>query len=425
MQSGGPVKRLLVSLFVGSLVATAVAVAPASAADIVKVRMYQSGAYAFIGEVRGDVWIGTEMAISQQASRPNAETSPFLYVNQGAYTYDTATGDVGDFLWGASTQVAGFQLTIAKDLSSASASATDAPVERCDATYSCTTTLEPLITFESIGPILRFHQNAVSSVSSQSRFVYQSSGPYRFARATVTVGADTFGPSTGPVDANIYDTRTGYMEATLVPFGRTAPASSGGVVTYDTSAPESGQQTGSAVRATWSSTQDGITVETYVTGSSRRVNSNGTFTDEKLAFYNEQVYATDEAGNVTPLSSTFSAESRTPDAVVVDSVLRTGSMRAAALPVVTCTWTGGDALCFESTVSVDLSFVGFGQTTKTMDGSNAGVAGFWTETYHRTATTRQATATGTIDGQDLGPVQSGQLDQFKQGYRRIEIKPIP
>jgi hypothetical protein len=304
-------------------------------------------------------------------------------------------------------------------------SAADAPVERCDATWACTTTNETVsANFEALGPTLRFHQNAVSSISRQSRFVYRSSGSYRFARSTVSVGADTFGPSSGPVDANIYDTRTGYMEATLVPFG-TAAAAGGGVVIYDTSAPESGHQAGSAVNAAWRSTLDGITVETFVTGSSRRLNSNGTFTDEKLAFYNEQVYATDEAGDMTPISSTFSAENRTPDSVVVDSVLRTGSMRATALPVVTCSWAGGDALCFDSTVSVDLSFVGFGDTTKTMDGSNTGVAGFWTETYHRTASTRQATVAGTIDGQDQGASGAGQLDQFKQGYRKVEIKPIP
>jgi hypothetical protein len=424
MQSGEPVKRLLVSLFVASLVATTVAALPASAAEIVKARMYQSGAILATGEARGDLWISTDLAVSQAADRPNAVRSPFFYLNQAAYRYNAETGDVTDFVWSAYTEAAEFELSFPRDLSSLSASVIDATVDRCDATGDCIQTTETVsVKFDAVGPTLRFHQNAISSVSRQSRFVYESSGPYRFARATVTVGTDTFGPSTTITDANIYDIRTGYMEATLVPFGKTAPSSSGGVVTYDTSAPENGHQAGSAVRATWISTQDGITVETYVTGSSRRLNSNGTFTDEKLAFYNEQVYATDEAGNVTPLSSTFSADSRTPDSVVVDSVLRTGSMRAAALPVVTCTWTGGDVVCGDSTVSVDLSFVGFGDTTRTMDGSNAGVAGFWTETYHRTATTRQATATGTIDGQDLGPVQSGQLDQFRQGYRRVEIKP--
>jgi hypothetical protein len=419
------VKRLLVSLFVGSLAASAVAFAPASAADILKGRLYLSGAILAAGEVRGDVFIYTELAASERAERPNAAPSPLLSLNQGAYTYNGDTGDIGDFVWSASTQVTDFQLTIAGDLSSATASTANAEVERCDATWTCTSATEPVTaTFHAIGPMLRFHQNAVSSVSGQSRFVYHSSGPSRFASAAVTVGSDTFGPYSGPVDASIFDTRTGYLEATLVPFGMAAPAPAGGVGTYDTTAPGVGQQAGSGVRASWLSTQDGITIETFVSGSTRRVNSNGTFTDEKLAFYNEQVYATDDQGTFTPLSSTFTVEGAMADSVVVDNVLRVGSMRAAALPAMTCTWPAGEIVCVDTTVAVDLSFVGFGQTTRTMDGSNAGVAGFWNETYHRTGSTRQATVTGTIDGQDAGASGNGQLDQFRQGYRRVEIKPI-
>jgi hypothetical protein len=425
VQRWGSVKRLLVALLVGSLVATAVAVAPASAADTVKGRLYLSGAILAAGEVRGDVFIYTELAASERAERPNAAPSPLLYLNQGAYTYNADTGDIGDFVWSASTQVTDFQLNIARDLSSATASTTNAEVERCDATWTCTSATASLsATFHGIGPILRFHQNAVSSVSGQSRFVYHSSGPTRFASATVTVGPETFGPFTGPVDASIFDTRTGNLEATLVPFGTTAPAPAGGVGTHDTTAPGVGQQAGAAVHAGWVSTRDGITIETFVSGSTRRVNSNGTFTDEKLAVYNEQVYATDDQGTFTPLSSTFTVEGATADSVVVDNVLRSGAMRAAALRAVTCTWPDGEIVCVDTTVSVDLLFVGFGDTTRTLDGGSAGVAGFWTETYHRTASTRQATVTGTIDGQDQGTSGIGQLDQFRQGYRKVEIKPI-
>jgi hypothetical protein len=345
-----------------------------------------------------------------------------LWFNQAAYIYDAQNDSTGDMVWAQSGNTDSFDLTIASDLSAATVAAPQLSVERCDASGTCeTVTVSVGARFDGVGPQLRSRQNSVSSVSRQSRFIAHGKGTYRFASATVNVDGDVFRPSTDNSVAIIYDTQDSYMEATFVPYGTSAPAYAN-VVPYDTSAPGEGVQAGQGVAASWTREGDGIFVNTFVSGSSRRLLGTGTVANQTLAFVDEQVYTLDEWGNSVMLSETFSTEGAGADGITVDNALRTGTFRGGTIPAVTCTYIDGEPICADTTVSASIDFTGYGKTTTTRDGNRAGVAGYWMWVYRSSSTTRQATAIGTVDGMDPGTVDHAQIDLFKQGYRTVTIQ---
>jgi hypothetical protein len=413
------------ALLGSALLVVTIGVAPAAAGSppqVTHTRLIEGGAWASFSEVHGDRFLSVDVGFSKAVPTDGGETVPSLWVNAQESTWDAETGEPGEPLWFVEGNAEGVAYTIARDYSSASIDVPDLAIQRCDVEWTC---VEDVVAFRmdlvGVGPLMRFHQNSVSSVSRQSRFVATRTAVDRYATATIAIGDESFGPTTDPYTATIWDSKANYIEATIVPFGATAPAMAN-VVPYDTSAPGEGVQSGQGVFGSWTRQEDGITVDTFLSGNTRHIVGTGTTVDESQAFYNEQVYMLDEWENPVLLSETFSVEGATADHVAVDNNLRTGAFEAAAIPVVTCTYIDGEPICTETTISASAAFTGYGSTTRSMDGNIAGVAGQWQMIYHHSSTTRQATATATIDGGDPGALVEGRLDLFKQGYREITIR---
>lgn len=418
-------KRIVVGSISAALVATMFIAAPAGAAEVVRTHFYRTGAWVSTHEIRDGLWINLDLGAAAEATLPNGERAPDFSFMQEAYVYDAVNDTTGDFVWARYGSTYDVALTIPSDLSSAMIDAPSMPVEQCDAQWTCSTLDLPVtVQLDGAGPLLRSRQNSVSAVHGESRFVAHGLGVSRRATATVSIGGDTYGPTTDPFSANIYDTRDSYLEMTLVPFNATGFVAPMSVNPYDTEAPGVGHQAGQGVAASWVRSEDGITVATFVSGSSRHLVGNGAIVDETLAFVYEQVYWTDEWENTVTLSETFTVEGASADSVFVDNALRTGGFVGNGMPAVTCTYPepGADPICTDTTISAAIDFAGYGDVARTMDGNVAGVAGYWMWAYRRSSTTRQATATGTVDGFDPGTLDAAQIDLFKQGFRTVTIR---
>jgi hypothetical protein len=409
-----------VAAVIGALIAAPIA--PVRGAEITRVTLHRAGAIVSAGELRGDIWINTELSASSEAAGPNQEPTPFLWFSQAAYTYDPTIEAAVELLWSAHGSTTEFDMDVARDLSTLHVIAADIEISRCDAAWSCVGQSESLeALFTAVGPTLRSHQQSVASVSRQSLFVAHSVGAYRFASAAVTVGGDTYATTADPTSANIYDTQNGHIEASFVPFGHASAL--GQIQPMDTGAPIEGIQAVSAVGASWEQWSDEIYVGTYLGGSSRQIRATGEMINVALAWYYEGVYALDEWGGFQTVMETYAVEGATADSVVVDSRLRSGSMTASAVAAVTCTYIEGEAYCLDVTLSISGAWTGKGDITKTRDGNRAGVAGHWQWVYLSSASTRDAAADVSVGGVSLGPSASGRLDTSRTGFRMIEVTP--
>jgi hypothetical protein len=296
-------------------------------------------------------------------------------------------------------------------------------ISRCDADFTCVESTVPVsASFTATGTAQHSHQRSVSSISRLSMFIYHDVGSYRFATATVTIDGTTAGPSTGAADANIYDTKTGWIDITRSTSGARAVAA--GVVVYDTTAPATGRQTGDSMFADWTSEAGGIGRNTVLSASTRRLNTQGTFQDIRSIGYADQVYAIDEFGNTTPISDTQgSFDASTATTISLDKSLSVGVLAGAVIPATTCTYVGDEVLCIDTVVHADARWTGYGTTTKTRDGASQGVAGVILIVYHNTSSHRSATATATVDGVSLNAadVVEGWVDRTTNGFHEVHI----
>jgi hypothetical protein len=250
-------------------------------------------------------------------------------------------------------------------------------------------------------------------------FIYKDVGSYRFATASVTVDGVTYGPTTGPADASIYDTKTGTIEVTRAAAGeRARPA---GVTVYDTTQTPTGRQTGESMYANWLDESGPIGHNTVISASSQRFSSKGTVVNQKSVTYIDQVYAFDEFGNFVPISYTESAEGSTATTISVDRSMDIGTLAGATIPAVSCTYVGDEVLCIDTVVHADGVWTGVGATTKTRDGSTMGVAGVLLIVYRNASTHRAASATATIDGVTFSGAIESVMDRTTTGFHEVHI----
>jgi hypothetical protein len=410
------------ALFVAALLLTAaLPIGTVSASSPTRVQFRSTGASVSFSEVRDGLQVVTELSADNQASRDGV-TTPFMFINQNAYAPD-ATGEYNVLAWYVEGNTTDFAMTIDGQLGSASVSAPAVAINRCDGEFNCVESTAPVgASFTATGTAQRSHQSSVGSISGLSMFIYHDVGSYRFATATVTIDGTTFGPSSGPAEANIYDTRTGWIDITRSTSGARAVAA--GVTVYDTTAPATGRQTGDSMFADWTSQSGGIGRNTVLFASTRRVNAQGTFQDIRSIGYADQVYAVDEFGNTTPISDTQgSFDASTASTISLDKSLSTGILGGAVIPATSCTYIGDEVFCIDTVVHADARWTGYGTTTKTRDGSSSGVAGVILIVYHNTSSHRSATATATIDGTalDAADVVEGWVDRTTTGFHEVHI----
>src|SRR4051794_26188143 len=195
--------RLCVALAIAALLlATALPLGSAAAAAPTKIQVTTTGATVSFAEIHDGLLVNTELSASRQATRDGV-TTPFVFLNQNAYALDD-TGEYNVLAWYAEGNTSNFTLTIDSQLASAAVSAPAMTINRCDGGFTCVEeTVGVQATFTAIGDTLRSHQRSVGSISHQSMFIYHDVGSYRMATATVTIGASTYGPSTGASDASI------------------------------------------------------------------------------------------------------------------------------------------------------------------------------------------------------------------------------
>jgi hypothetical protein len=411
-------RRPVALLSVVMLLVSATFAGAVSAAVSTHVRLSRTGATVSFAAVHDGLWITTELSASSEASRDVA-TGPLLWINQGAYAPDE-TGEYNVRVWSSAGETTDFAMTIDSQLASASVSAPAMPITVCDADYVCTDTTSAVeASFTAVGGTQHSHQRSVGSVSHESMFVYNNVGSYRFAIASVAVDGVTFGPSTGPSDASIYDTRTGTIDVTRAAAGATArPA---GVTVYDTTAPLSGRQTGDSLFANWLDESGPIGHNTVLSASSQRFSSKGTVVNQKSIYYADQVYSIDEFGYITPITYTFSGESGTATTISVDRTMSNGVLAGAVIPATSCTYIDEEALCVDTVVQAAGQWTGIGATTKTRDGGTAGVAGVLVIVYRYVSTHRDANATATIDGVTLSGAIESFMDRTTTGFHEVHI----
>jgi hypothetical protein len=415
------VSRRLALLVAALLLAAALPIGTASAASPTRVQVQRTGATAAFSEVRDGLQVVTELSASSEATRDGV-TTPFLFINQNAYAPD-ASGEYNVLAWYVEGNTPDFAMSIDSQLGSASVSVPALPVNRCDGDFNCVeSTAAVSAVFTAVGGAQRSHQSSVGSTSHLSIFVYHNVGSYRFATATITIDGTTFGPSTGPSEANIYDTRTGWIDITKASSGARAVAA--GVTTYDTTAPATGRQTGDSMFAYWASESGGIGRNTVLSASTRRVNAQGTFVNYRSIGYGDQVYAVDADGYVTQISDTQgNFDTATATTISLDKSLSVGILGGATIPATSCTYVGDEVLCVDTVVHADGQWTGFGATTKTRDGTSGGVAGVVVIVQHSTSSRRSATATATIDDVSFGAADiiEGWVDRSTIGFHEVHI----
>ncbi len=115
-------------------------------------------------------------------------------------------------------------------------------------------------------------------------------------------------------------------------------------------------------------------------------------------------------GNLTgPYTETI-AEVTSGFSFTIDSVkLTAASLRASRLPATSCTYTpnGGEPACTGTTISVSATWAGEGPITHGVVNENFKTPGGITYHLHSSGTRRNATATGTADGQTLNAGELG------------------
>ena len=416
-------RRAVTLLSTAALLSAAFVVpATASAEGPTRVQVTRTGATTSFVEIHDGILVNTELSFNTEATRDGV-TTPFVFLNQSAYAPDEA-GEYNTLAWYIEGNTTEFTLTIDGQLSSATAHAPAMPVSRCDADFNCVEdTVAVGASFSATGVTQRSHQSSVGSISRQSMFIYHNVGAYRFASAVVTIGGTTYGPSVGVADASIYDTRTGWIDiAKASPLTR---ATVSGVTIQDTAETPTGRQTGDSMFAQWASEADGVGRNVVLSASTRQVNTKGTFVTRIGVGYGEQVYTVDEYGNITTVSDTYGDFDGTSAATVtLDRALSTGILTGAAIPATSCTYIADEALCIETVVRASGQWTGFGETTKTRDGSSGGVAGVVLIVYHNTSTHRSATATATVDGVTLNEsdVVEGWVDRASTGFHEVHLR---
>src|SRR5262245_1377674 len=406
-------------LALGSVAMLLAALLPAStsAAESTHLKLTRTGAIVSFAEIRDGLWITTELSASSEASR-QIETGPFVFINQAAYAMDE-DGNQTAIGWTVNGSTTDFAQSIANGPAAATVDIPARCVERCDAEFTCEqVTIEVHASFTGAGPLQHSHQRTIGTISKQSKFLYNSVGAFRFATAAVTVDGVTFGPTTGPADANIYDTKTGTIDMNMAKPGESA-AFPAGVTVFDTTETPVGRRTGQTMFANWQSVSDGVGRNTVLFGSSQRISSKGTVVNITSVNYAEQVYTVDEFGNQTVVSDTFSGDGGTASSVAVDKFLDTGTIVGATIPVTACTYIGDDVFCVDSSVTADGQWTGVGAMTKTKDGTTAGTAGQLLITSHSTGWHRQATATATIDGVTFSNPIEGFVDRATIGFHEV------
>ena len=403
------------------LLAVALPMGTAHAASPTRVQFRDTGASVAFSEIRDGLRVVTELSASNQATRDGV-TTPFMFINQNAHAVDE-NGEDGALVWYVEGNTSDFTMTIDGQLGSATVSAPAMTINRCDGEFNCVESNASVgASFTATGGAQRSHQSAVGSISRLSMFIYHDVGSYRFATATVTIDGTTFGPSSGPAEANIYDTKTGWIDIARATSGARAVAA--GVSVYDTSAPASGRQTGDSLFADWTSESGGIGRNTTLFASTRRVNAQETFENVRSIGYADQVYAVDELGYTTPITDTQgSFDAATATTISLDKSLSVGILGGATIPATTCTYVGDEVLCIDTVVHADARWTGYGATTKTRDGASTGVAGVFQIVYHNSSSHRSATATATVDGVDLSAtdVVEGWVDRTTTGFHEVQI----
>jgi hypothetical protein len=413
--------RRLALLFAALLLAAALPIGTASAASPTRVQFRSTGVSTAFTETRDGLQVVTELNASSQATRDGV-TTPFMFINQNAYVLDE-NGEQAALAWYVEGSTSDFAMTIDGQLGSATVSVPAMTINRCDGEFNCVeSTVAVGASFTATGTAQRSHQSSVGSTSRLSMFIYHDVGSYRFATATVTIDGTTFGPSSGPAEANIYDTKTGWIDSTRATSGARAVAA--GVSVYDTTAPATGRQTGDSMFADWTSESGGIGRNTVLFASTRRVNTQGTFENVRSIGYADQVYAIDEFGYTTPITDTQgSFDASTATTISLDKSLSIGILGGAVIPATTCTYIGDEVLCIDTVVHADAQWTGYGSTTKTRDGASTGVAGVILIVYHNTSSHRSATATATIDGLSFSAsdVVEGWVDRTTSGFHEVHL----
>jgi len=410
-------RRVVALVSVAMLLAALLPATVANAADSTHLRLTRTGATASFAEVQGGLWVFTEISASSEASR-DVVTGPLVWINQFASELDE-NGEPAAMVWSIDGSTTDFSMTIAAQQASATVNVPAMPVDRCDAFGSCEQqTIQIDAAFAAMGPVQHSHQRAIGAISHQSKFLYNNVGSYRFATATVTVDGVGYGPSTGPSDADIYDTKTGTIDVNLAKPGHQA-ALPAGVTVYDTTETPTGRRVGQSMFANWLSESDGVGRNTLLAASSNRVSTKGTVINLTGLGYDEQVYTIDENGDPTIVSDTFSGDSGTATTVAVDKFLDTGTLVGATIPVTSCTYIDDEVLCVDSVVQASGQWTGVGALTKTYDGSTAGTAGMLVIIYHNQSWHRSATATATIDGVTFSGLVEAFVDRSTTGFHEV------
>jgi hypothetical protein len=412
-------RRPIALLSVAMLLAAAIPPGSANAADSTHVRLTRTGAIVAFAEIHDGLWVFTELSASSQASRDVA-TGPLLWIFQSASAPDE-TGEYTVAAWSLAGSTTDFSMMIDDRLATATVSAAAMPIDRCDADGVCTQgTASVDASFLATGATQHSHQRSIGSVSRESLFMYNNVGSYRFATASVTVDGITYGPSSGPSDANIYDTRSGTIDVTLAAPGTRAPLPAGVTINDRTQTP-TGRQTGESMYAVWASDDGVISRFTVLAASTRQISVKGTVLNLKAVEYSDLVYGTDEFGRATLISDTEGFDDSSTATISVDRTLSTGILADAAIPATSCTFIDDDVLCIDTTVSADGQWTGVGAIKTTRDGSTSDVAGVVVIVYRNVSTNRDATATATIDGESFSGSIGAALDRSTTGFHEAHI----
>jgi hypothetical protein len=401
------------------LLAAAIPAPSVSAADSTHVRLSRTGAIVAFAEIHDGLWVFTELSASSQASR-DVETGPLLWINQSASAPDE-TGEYNILVWSLAGSTTDFSMTIDDQLAAATVSAAALPVDRCDADGVCiqgTVTVDAA--FTAMGPTMHSHQRSIGSVSHESMFIYNSVARNRFATASVTIDGVTYGPSSGPSDADIYDTRTGTIDVTMAAPG-TRAALPAGVTVGERAETPTGRQTGESMFAGWTFDDGVISRFTFLGASTQQFSLKGTVVNRRSVEYSDQVYATDELGITRLISDTEGFDEGSTATISVDRSLSAGVLAGAAIPATSCTYIDDEVLCIDTVVSADGQWTGVGSSSKTHEGDTITLAGVIVIVYRNVSTHRDATATATIDGDSFSGSVGAALDRSTSGFHEVHI----
>ena len=204
-------RRPVALLSAALLLATAICAGGVNAADSTHLRLTRTGAIVAFSALHDGLMVQTELGVSTDATKDGV-TQPYLWINQIGYGAD-AFGVYNQLVWRLEGNTTTFSLTVANQLASATVTTAAMTTFRCDPFDNCTeSTAAIAASFTAVGPTQHSHQHSISSISHESMFIFNSVGASRVATASVSVAGVTYGPSTNPADASIYDTRTGTID---------------------------------------------------------------------------------------------------------------------------------------------------------------------------------------------------------------------